>query len=130
MRADEVLADVSKMSDEDFAFVVKATSLARIYKDRIIFTDYNARRRLCQKPFEIGKYTMRLDEDGYPDWKDAREKALVDPKPTALIQRDVSGNLEMLFYLPPALNEKEPHLKDLTYEFAILEEIRATKAKP
>jgi len=117
--------DISKISGKVFKNLVIVTTYANErLNNGIIYVNPAFREIEGQTPHDIACYPMYLDEEGEPDWKEAKSEAEMTCKPMGLILRDKSGRLEKVFYIPEAINESEPHIKDVTREIGILYSIR------
>jgi hypothetical protein len=113
--------DISKISDKLFKNLVIVTTYANErLNNGIIYVNPAFREIEGQTPHDIACYSMHLDERGKPDWKEAKSEAERTCTPVSFVLRDKSGRLEKVFYLPKAISETEPHIKDITREIEIL----------
>ena len=117
---DMISVDISKIGPEDFEKLVHMTTLARLYKDDVIFSSPAFREIAGQAPYEAESITLPVDGEGKVRWEEARKAAQGTKNPVSMVLRDSGGNLEDIFYLPQAANGAVPQIKDVTYEMGIL----------
>ena len=115
------MIDISKISDKLFENLVFVTTYVnKKLNGGIVYVNPAFRAMEGQFPADIECYSMHLNEKGKPDWEEARKEAEKRCKPVSLILTDKSGRLEKVYYLPQAVSEAEPHIKDVTIEMEIL----------
>jgi hypothetical protein len=117
-----ILADISKASDAEFEKLVNLTTYAHKFRYGVIFVWPAHREASGQKPYDIDNHTICLDDDGNVNWKRLKQIAESSHRPVAFIKRNGSGELDDVLYLPGPLSEKEPSVKNVTFEFEVLKE--------
>ncbi|HJW96816.1 MAG TPA: hypothetical protein VJ485_01500 [archaeon] len=116
----KISVDVSRISGSDFEKLVYLTTFAHMSRYGVIFVQPAHREMAGQKPYEIDNHSVYPDGEGRMEWEDLRRMAEPACRPVAFIKRNSSGGLDDVLYLPGPLTEKEPNVKDVTFEIEAL----------